>query len=449
MRINFCTKTPLSLLDLTTLGGSSKKGDETKIGQFNSGLKYAMSIFLRNNVKFGATIKTINRNSQNLTYHYSLGKTVVEDFDTNKEKELIVLYRERMFHEPTFKPKPWFIETPNEFSTEIIETGLSVELGFDWKLEFALREIYSNMLDEGGFYVEGHDIDENFLTGEQWSIIMLEFDDDSDFGNIWKRKDELFKKDGDVIHTFKNGYREVKVRKNNNGKSKIYKQGILVHESQNYESFYNYDINFGILDERRVLNDVYSTTCNIAEVICRDTRSETIEFLLNTESDEGNFFPRDPYFTTPSKELIEKVIEMGGEIKTFTFIREMLKKVPNSPLNGRRMKTLSESYYEVQKEVIVEETPKQIEVIPEKMELIDHLKSKYDFDFKFPIKEATIKGSRVVADKFNKIILINEDFDYENEDDLIELFIQMFELMDGDKNVIRKMVKFIIQKITK
>ena len=37
---------------ITLLGASSKRDDDSKIGYFGSGLKYALACFLRNNRKF-------------------------------------------------------------------------------------------------------------------------------------------------------------------------------------------------------------------------------------------------------------------------------------------------------------------------------------------------------------------------------------------------------------
>ena len=48
--ITFQNESILSLIDLTTMGDSSKRGDSSKIGKFDSGLKYAMSILYRHGV---------------------------------------------------------------------------------------------------------------------------------------------------------------------------------------------------------------------------------------------------------------------------------------------------------------------------------------------------------------------------------------------------------------
>ena len=42
MILTFKTPTRMSLLDVTSMGDSSKRGDTTTIGQFDSGLKYAI-----------------------------------------------------------------------------------------------------------------------------------------------------------------------------------------------------------------------------------------------------------------------------------------------------------------------------------------------------------------------------------------------------------------------
>ena len=122
----------------------------------------------------------------------------------------------------------------------------------------------------------------------------------------------------------------------------------------------------------------------------------------------------------------------------------------NNPLADRKIKTLTESVYDVQRTVTVVETPRQIEEIPEDISFTDKLNQEYNFSFEFPVKEATLKGSFVVADKYNKVMLISKDFDKSNEHHMIDFFIQYFDMTDeGKGNVVKKITKFLINKIKK
>ena len=96
MKVSFITPTKLSILDITTMGDSSKRGDESTIGCFDSGFKYAIALLLRANV--GIEIKVTGtelmgeqewEQAVSDTFTFS---TVVDTCDaTGKSKELIVV----------------------------------------------------------------------------------------------------------------------------------------------------------------------------------------------------------------------------------------------------------------------------------------------------------------------------------------------------------------------
>ena len=50
MKVHFITPTRISLINLTTIGDSEKREDDTKIGKFSSGQAYATALLLRDNV---------------------------------------------------------------------------------------------------------------------------------------------------------------------------------------------------------------------------------------------------------------------------------------------------------------------------------------------------------------------------------------------------------------
>ena len=97
---------------LTLLGASSKRGDNAKIGMFGSGNKYAIAYLLRN--KIGLDI-------------YS------------GEKQIVVHTEKEYFRENSFE----VIYIDNQ------KTSITTDSGPQWVLWKAIREIYSNAIDEG------------------------------------------------------------------------------------------------------------------------------------------------------------------------------------------------------------------------------------------------------------------------------------------------------------
>ena len=152
--IFFKTPTQLSFIDLITMGDSEKRGDNSTTGMFGSGLKYSLALLLRNNVKFEAIVTGntyIGGQDRDYTEIFTPYTYVNEDEITGKSKELIGIKVERDFE--SFNS----IHCEDIFEYEIeenYETGFALQLGFNWELWMALREIYSNMLDEGGSYYE-------------------------------------------------------------------------------------------------------------------------------------------------------------------------------------------------------------------------------------------------------------------------------------------------------
>lgn len=98
---------------ITTFGTSSKDDSSKAIGYFGTGLKYAIAVLLRENCMI-----TIHSGDKSYT------------FTTAHEK-----IRNDMFHVVYMNGQP---------------LGFTTELGKDWKLWMAYRELYCNAMDEGG-----------------------------------------------------------------------------------------------------------------------------------------------------------------------------------------------------------------------------------------------------------------------------------------------------------
>jgi hypothetical protein len=189
------------------IGASSKRGDNTKIGFFGSGLKYAIATLLRNNIKF----------------RVFSGKTEVI-FSTKK-----VSFREEELSVICINGK---------------ETSLTTDLGPTWKPWMALREIVCNALDEDGA---------SFSTCEQ-----IEPDETTSFYIDLEGPVLEFHKKWDEYVSFNRVpvYENVHGRVYNRVGKKpiIYRKGVRCYENMS-QSLYDYDFNDIPIDESRIANE--------------------------------------------------------------------------------------------------------------------------------------------------------------------------------------------------
>ena len=142
------------------MGDSSKRDDPNTTGVFDSGVKYCIALLLRDLVDINIQVKS----NYEVEESFSFGTEVVTDTATNKSKELITI-------------------TDKSGTTTV--TGFAKALGFNWHIWMALRELWSNMLDEGGYVVEG-ELEEDIELG---TTITLEFFEMSNaFYNVWENR---------------------------------------------------------------------------------------------------------------------------------------------------------------------------------------------------------------------------------------------------------------------
>jgi hypothetical protein len=411
MKVNFITPTKLSILDLCSMGDSSKRGDENTLGLYDSGLKYSIALLLRDGVKI--KIDVSNTNS------YTFTTKVIEDNLTNKKKELIVII--------------------DKDGQEII-TGFAKNLGHNWLQWMSLRELWSNMLDEKGYVTEG----DSYPDESQGTIITLEFNETNEFFKVWQDK-ALYINFQEPLFELSD---TVSVLENPGGCVRIFKQNILVYEDKDTPSKFAYDVKYGEIDERRVLKDIYYVEQHISEAICRTKNEAFLRTIITKDFSysESEFLSRNSGYYSASDlmhEVAQSVEEQFGEVKSFGWVMSKIRERRDCKISGKKIKTVEDSIWAYSTVVTVESTP-----ISEAKEdsFQDKVNKLYNFKIDAEVKTAKLKGSKVVADKYEKCLIIDENFDIEK--DFPKFVVEYLDLKETG-NIIDSLANYICKLIKK
>lgn len=224
---------------LYLLGASTKREDSSKIGMFGSGNKYALAFLLRNE------------------YEVSIfsGPNKIE-----------IGFEEEVLGGKTFK----------SIVVNGRNTGITTEFGKDWQLWQAIREIYCNAIDEGGYSMEyvsdvsPKDGETHFYIKTRPEVSNFFADYDSYFGD---RKDVLFE----------NKYG--KILRKHNEKANIYRKGVKCFNS-NKNSIFDYDFPEILIDENRLVMYSWNIEEYIWRLIYSCENKELIRLFIMNENDE-------------------------------------------------------------------------------------------------------------------------------------------------------------------
>jgi hypothetical protein len=234
---------------LTLIGASTKRGNKSKIGQFGSGNKYALAYLLKHNYE-------------------------VQIFSGSEEIKIDLATK--VFRE-------------HEFQVLVIngkETSITLDFGYKWTLWQAIRELYSNALDEGL-------ISFGFSEGE-WGIIPEYQPKEIEAINenlpeitaiLIKSTDEL----EDLmfnIHDYIATGNEVlfecsegKIYRKHNSKACIYYRGIRCYETQK-ESIFDYDFNNVEIGEDRLIKYSWSLPEEMWKILFKCNNHVVLRTLL-------------------------------------------------------------------------------------------------------------------------------------------------------------------------
>lgn len=230
---------------LTLIGASTKSGDKSKIGQFGSGNKYALAYFIRNN--YPVTI-------------------------TSGDKTIDITTEEQEFRGDSF----------HVLSVGGIKTSITTQMGKDWEYWQAMREIYCNAIDEGGYSIDFvQDIEP--IEGETHFYIEAKesaFDFMKNFDNYFATKKKVL---------FECEYGRILERSGET--ANIYRRGIRCFTT-NKDAIFDYDFKEITIDENRLVRYWWEVESKIWKLIYKCDNEEVIMDILHKVGDptflEGN-----------------------------------------------------------------------------------------------------------------------------------------------------------------
>jgi hypothetical protein len=156
--------------------------------------------------------------------------------------------------------------------------------------------------------------------------------------------------------------------------------------------------------------------------------------------EEDEFLNDMDYYGTAGEtahKIAQEVYSQYGDIHTYGWLTKAIKERKDCAIPGKIIKTIEDSLWTYSEKVSVESNPQPIQketVFQEKV------KQFYNFSVEVDVKVAQLKGSKVVADKYEKCIIIDRDFDIEK--DMPEFIVQYIDLTQ-EGNVVKNMSVYI------
>jgi len=245
----FETDGEFDLEAITTFGMNAKPNSNNPIGFFGTGLKYALATLMR----YGASVTLYCNNDK-----YSF---FVDQVD----------FRGKTFQKLAYRKDNAFLKLFGQHH----ELPYTTELGKNWELWMAFRELYSNTLDEEGVcYTADLDYDPEVKSGG--TIFLIDLPDFAEIANNYA--DIFIGKDAERVV----GVNSKKVEILPYSSKFLYYKGMRAHDfPKEKRSLFTYSIKEQLeLTEDRTIKSMYEVKNAVQEAICQSTNTEMIEKVL-------------------------------------------------------------------------------------------------------------------------------------------------------------------------
>lgn len=215
--ICFYNKGNIDIRAIKTFGVSAKENSKSAIGYFGTGLKYAIAILLRT----GHEISIVTGGNR---YDFSLTESIIRD------QEFKIVTMTHSLH--------------NEEITE--ELAFTTELGKDWEVWMAYRELYCNMLDETGKMIK---YDPSLYDENQTTILVTGHGIEKIDKNRW----DYFLDTKSRSRLARNNKVTAYAKENLRNAGLIFYKGVRVAQSPSHALYdYSFDCNLTLTEDRTV-----------------------------------------------------------------------------------------------------------------------------------------------------------------------------------------------------
>lgn len=218
-------KGELDVSSLILLGASTKREDDSKIGFFGSGNKYAIATLIRMGVGFRI-------------------------FSGNNE--VVITTNDINFRGRTFK----------QILIDGQQTSLTTDMGPQWEEWMALREWVSNSLDEGQSNIVT-DAD-NIAGKDGYTRFFIEHS--PGIKVVIDNWNEYFTFDRDD-NKLENKLGKLFPQTNIDETMVLFRKGIRVYRADGTQSLYQYDLKSFTINESRIIDSLYSAGCRMLDFI--------------------------------------------------------------------------------------------------------------------------------------------------------------------------------------